>query len=80
MNRFSTQQNGMTNSFLFLFGVYRILEKSSSNILYYYENTRDGLNNTDKLYIVIDRAVKLAEQLNSNFLLKYDQNVNYIRI
>ncbi len=30
MNRFSTQQNGMTNSFFFLFGVYRVLEKSSS--------------------------------------------------
>ncbi len=28
MNRFSTQQNGMTNSFFF--GVYRVLEKSSS--------------------------------------------------
>ncbi len=32
MNRFSTQQNGMTNSFFFLFGVYRVLEKSSSNV------------------------------------------------
>ncbi len=35
MNRFSTQQNGMTNSFFFYFGVYRVLEKSSSYIYIY---------------------------------------------
>ncbi len=39
---FSTQQNGMTNSFFFKFGVYRVLEKSSSYFLlhlkYIYNN------------------------------------------
>ncbi len=39
---FSTQQNGMTNSFFLLFGVYRVLEKSSSYFLlhlkYIYNN------------------------------------------
>ncbi len=32
VNRFSTQQNGMTNSFFYKFGVYRVLEKSSSYV------------------------------------------------
>ncbi len=37
MNRFSNKQNGMTRThFFFKFGVYRVLEKSSSYILYIY--------------------------------------------
>ncbi len=32
-------------------------------------------------YLLLDiRAVKMAEKLNSNFVPKYDQNSNYIRI
>ncbi len=42
-------------------------------------NISASFNHVVCLY-VCSRAVKLAEKLNSNFVLKYYQNVHYIRI